>query len=158
MLNLTPCLALLQGRSPDADAAAAMGMAGLACGIVVIGAIIGLAIAIAIILFLGKCLKKVPAPYRKMEPGMVWLLIIPLFNLVWNFFVYKAISESYQGYFQSQGRTDVGDCGKNLGLAYCICSCLCIIPVVNMLAGIATLVLFIMCLVKFAGYKNQIPA
>lgn len=155
MLSLTPCLAMVQGRSSDA---AALGFAGLACGVIAAGALVGLAIAIAIILFLSNCLKRVPVPYRKMEPGMVWLLIIPLFNLVWNFFVYKAISESYQSYFQSQGRTDVGDCGKSLGLAYCICSCVCIIPVVNMLAGIVALVLFIMCLVKFSGYKNQIPA
>jgi len=152
MLSLAPCLATLD-HSPDA---AAMGLAGLACGVIAVVALIGLAVAVLIILFLGSCLRRVPPPYRKMEPGMVWLLIIPVFNLIWNFFVYKAISESYQGYFQSQGRSDQGDCGKNLGLAYAICNCICVVPVLNAFAGIATLVLLIICLVKFSGLKKQI--
>ena len=155
MLSLTPCFALLPSHNADA---AALGLAGLACGIIAVAILIGYAIAIVIILLLSGCMKRVPPQYRKMEPGMVWLLLIPLFNLVWNFFVYKALSESYQGYFQAQGRAAVGDCGKNLGLAYCICCCGCIIPLVSFLAGPASLVLLILCLVKFIGYKNEIPA
>jgi hypothetical protein len=140
------------------QSAALAGLAGLACGVIVVAILIGLGIAIAIILMLSSCLKRVPQQYRKMEPGMVWLLLIPLFNIVWNFFVYKAIAESFQAYFQAQNRTDVGDCGQSLGLAYCICVCACIIPIVNMLAGPASLVLLIICLVKFFGLKNMIPA
>ena len=90
--------------------------------------------------------------------GMVWLLVIPLFNIVWNFFVYRAISESYESYFASQGRSEFGDCGKTIGLVYSICCCLCIIPFLNLLAGPAALILWIIYVIKLIGLKNQIPA
>lgn len=34
----------------------------------------------------------------------------------------------------------------------------CLVTAVHILAGLAILVLFIMCAVKSQGYKNQIPA
>nr|WP_320131541.1 hypothetical protein [uncultured Holophaga sp.] len=154
MISLPTSLAFFRGG----DDAAAMAVAGLACGAIALIGLIALAITICIILFIGSCLKRVPPPYRKMEPAMVWLLIIPVFNLVWNFFVFKAVSESFQGYFESEGRTDQGDCGKNLGLAYSIVSCVCVIPWVGGLAGLAALVLLIITLVKFNGFKKLLPA
>ena len=44
-----------------------------------------------------------------------------LFNLVWVFIVFQRVPESYQRYFASVGRNDVGDCGKSIGLWYAIC-------------------------------------
>ena len=46
----------------------------------------GLLILIGIILFLQSCYNRIPAEHRKMEPAMVWLLLIPIFSLVWIFF------------------------------------------------------------------------
>jgi hypothetical protein len=100
--------------------------------------------------------KAVPPEHRKIEPGMVWLLMIPLFNLVWNFFVFLRIPDSFQSYFYSRGRTDVGDAGKNLGLWYSICSLLVWIPCLGNIAGIAALVLLIMFLVRVMGYRKQV--
>ena len=40
-----------------------------------------------------------------MEPAMVFLLLIPCFGLVWNFFLYPRLSRSFQKYFQSVGDT-----------------------------------------------------
>lgn len=88
---------------------------------------------------------------------MVWLLLIPLFNLIWNFFVYQKLPDSYKSYFSSQGRTDVSDCGKGIGLAYAISAAACIVPCLNYLAVPAALVLLIIFLVKAMGLKNQIP-
>ena len=132
--------------------------AGLACGVLLIGFLVGVAILVAIILLLSSFLKRVPETHRKMQPGMVWLLVIPLFNIVWNFFVYRAISESYESYFASHGRSEFGDCGKTIGLVYSICCCLCIIPFLNLLAGPAALILWIIYVIKLIGLKNQIPA
>ena len=92
-----------------------------------------------------------------MEPGLVWLLMIPLVPLVWNFFVYLRLPESYQSYFASVGRTDVGDCGRGIGQWYAICFLACAVPCVNYVAGPAALVLLIIFLVKVMGLKNQIP-
>ena len=88
---------------------------------------------------------------------MVWLLMIPCFNLVWNFFVYLQLADSYKAYFASVGRTDVGDCGRGIGLGYAICAACCIIPCLNYLAGPVALVLLIIYLVKAMSLKDQIP-
>jgi hypothetical protein len=93
-----------------------------------------------------------------MEPGMVWLLMIPCFPLVWNFFVFQRIPESFASYFSAQGRTDVGDCGKQIGLWYAITAVGACIPLVGYIAGPASLVLLIISLVKLNELKNKISA
>jgi hypothetical protein len=137
----------------------------LIIGIAVIVFLVAMAIQVAICWFLSSCFSRIPKEYRRQEPGMVWLLLVPCLNLVWNFFVYPKLAESYKAYFEAQGRTDVGDCGYGLGMAYSIAvvvtSAIGFIPVVsliNCLFGPALLVVFIMFLVKAAGLKAQIPA
>ena len=118
---------------------------------------IALAIHVAVCALLSVCYSRIPMQFRKQEPGLVWLLMIPCFNVVWNFFVYPRLADSYKAYFASVGRADVGDCGKGIGLAYSICAIFCIIPCVNYLAAPATLVLLIIYLVKAMDLKSQIP-
>ena len=99
-------------------------------------------------------LKAIPEQHRRQTPGMVWLLMIPLFSCVWVFFVYPKIAESYKSHFDSVGRTDVGDCGKNLAIAYCIV--LCCSLVAGALAVPAAFVIWIILLVKFSSLKGQV--
>jgi len=122
--------------------------------------LIALGVAILIIVLLSGCLKVLPQEYREMQPGMVWLLLIPLFNLVWMFFVYIRIPKSFQRYFAAQGRTEFGDCGEQLGLWTAICAVVSIIPipVLNMLVSLASLVLLILFLVKVVGLKKYVKA
>lgn len=115
-----------------------------------------IAIHVAILYYVYTCVQRIPPQFRQIEPGMVFLLIIPFFNIVWNFFVYPKIADSFKAYFNSVGRADVGDCGKTLALVYCILVCFCIIPYLNLCIGIAVLVIFIILLVKFGTYKGQI--
>lgn len=124
--------------------------------IVVISLLIGFAISIVIAALLYTIQKRVPAEHQKIDPLMVWLLLIPVFNLIWNFFVFLRIPESYQSHFQAHGRTDVGDCGKSIGLWYAICAVCSIVPCINYLAGPAALVLLIIFLVKLFGLRSQI--
>lgn len=119
--------------------------------------VIGLAIAVTICLLLQSALKRVPAEHQKMSPGLVWLLLIPLFNMVWLFFVVINTSGSFKSYFDAQERSDVGDCGKGIGLAWAICAVASIIPMIGILIGLASLVLMIIYLVKATSLKNQIP-
>jgi len=108
-----------------------------------------------------KLLDAIPPQHRFMEPGMVWLLLIPCFNLIWNFFVFTRIPKSYQHYFYAHGRTDVGDCGATLGIWYSVCAVLVSIPCLNYITGIfcgpAMLVLIIIYLLKLHELKRQIP-
>jgi hypothetical protein len=128
-----------------------------------IAAIVGLAILIPLVInifvcyLLQQCLNRIPPQFRKQQPGMVWLLLIPCFSLVWNFFVFPPISKSFKAYFDSINRTDVGDCQEGIGLAYSICCAASIVPYVGCLGALGALVLLIMYLVKITDLKNQIP-
>ncbi len=116
-----------------------------------------LLILIGIILFLQSCYRAIPQAHRKMEPGLVWLLLIPLFSLVWIFFVYVRLAKSFQGAYAAMGRTDQGDCGEKLALIFCISCVAACIPLVNCIAFPAAVILLIVVLVKFAGLKNGLP-
>ena len=132
-------------------------MGGVILGSILIGLAIGLAISIVICLILVGCFKRIPPEHRQMEPGMVWLLMIPCFNLIWNFFVFPKLSQSFKGYFDAVDDTTVGDCGASLGMAYAIVSACCVIPYAGCLTAVASIVLLIVCLVKATGLKNRIP-
>ena len=112
---------------------------------------------IIIIIFVYNDYQSVPPSFRKLEPGLVWLLLIPCFPVVWNFWVFPRLAESYKAYFDSVGDQSVGNCGGDLALAYCICSAVSIIPYLGCLTGIGALVLLIMFLVKAQELKNRIP-
>src|SRR5947207_2203521 len=133
---------------------AAVVAAALTFGLILLA--VGIAIHIVICALLYGCFTRIPPQFRKMEPGLVWLLLIPLVPLVWNFFVYQRLPESFQAYFGSVGRTDVGDCGRGIGMAYSICYIGALVPCINYVAGPAALVLLIIFLVKVIGLKNQI--
>jgi hypothetical protein len=119
--------------------------------------LLGLAVAIAICVLLSGVLKRVPVQFREMEPGLVWLLLIPCFNLIWNFFVFPKTSRSLKAYFDSVGDNTVADCGGGLAMAYCILSVVSLVPYLGCLTGIASLVVLVIYLVKVNELKNRIP-
>jgi len=121
------------------------------------------AINAAICFFLSSCFKRIPEEHRKLRPGMVWLLMIPCFSIVWNFYVYPALSESYTAAFESEGSNPHGDCGRMLALVYCILvavtTALSVIPCISVLGCFISpvaLVLWILVLVKAGSLKSQI--
>lgn len=148
----------------DPDAAAAM-IAGILF-VMALALIIGLAINVIICLLLHKSLSRLPQECRQLDPpGLVWLLLIPFFNYIWNFFVFLRIPESYQRYFAMQGRgEEFGDCGRTLGMWF---ACLSagsflgsFVPFVNCLsavAGLASLIVLIIFLVKVWGLRGEVP-
>ncbi len=106
-----------------------------------------LAISVLICYLLQICYSRIPRDFRRLHPGLVWLLLVPivglgwnsfggfgnrwnivlalgliLFGLVWCFFVFLGLTYSYQAYFASLEKTDAGDCGRAWGLAFCICA------------------------------------
>jgi len=117
----------------------------------------GFAVNIILTFLLYTDFTRIPRGFRKLEPSLVWLLLIPCFHLVWNFFVFPRISESFKAYFDSIGDASVGDCGRDLGLGYAICTAASVVPFVGCLTGIASLILFILFLVKANELKNRIP-
>jgi hypothetical protein len=117
---------------------------------------IGLAITAVICYLLYNAQNAVPPQHRKIEPGMIWLLMIPLFNLVWNFFVFPRVAESYQSAFAERGDPTKGASERSIGLAYAICAACAIIPCLGVFAGLAALVLGILFLVKIYNLKTML--
>jgi hypothetical protein len=121
----------------------------------------GLAVYIWILLFLQSCYRAVPAEHRRMQPELVWLMLVPLFFIVWQYFVFLRLSRSFSAAYAAQGRLDV-DSSEKLALAYCICFTLWLVPFVNCVAAPAALVLLILVLLRFKtlkrGLLEQAPA
>ena len=109
-----------------------------------------------IVIMISVALKAVPSEYRVIEPGQIWLLLIPCFSMIWNFWVFQRVPQSFQNYFASRGRTDFGDCGGQIGIWYAITVVVGVIPFVACIAGPASFVLLIVFLVKIMSLKQQI--
>jgi len=113
--------------------------------------------AIFYLLSLQKALERCSPASRTMQPGMVWLLLVPLFNMIWNFFVVLALAKSLANEFARRGiPSPEAEPGQSIGLAMCICTCCGIIPVLGLLASLASMVLWIMYWVKIAGYSQAL--
>ena len=139
----------------DAEAATAAAVLGLV--VILVSMAITFAIGIVICLILYGCQERVPMEHRKIGAGQIWLLLIPLFSLVWNFFVFLRMPDSYKSYFDAQGRHDVGDCGRGIGLWFAICAAVSLVPCVQYVAAPAALVLLILFLVKMTSLKKELP-
>jgi hypothetical protein len=122
----------------------------------------GLALAIAYILTLSNAVKKCSPSARTMQPGMMWLLLIPLFNLIWNFLAVNAISDSLGNEFRLRGMQGIEpEPGKSIGMPMAICGACSLIPILGILASLAYLVLWIMYWVKVSSLSkmlDQTPA
>jgi divalent metal cation (Fe/Co/Zn/Cd) transporter len=118
-----------------------------------LGLVIGIAIAVFYILTMQKALNLAGERHQKMNPGLVWLMLIPLFNLVWHFFVVKNVSESIKSWAAESG-AKVDDAGYTVGLIACIANACGLVPVVNVLAVPVGLVCVIIWWVKVAGFNR----
>ena len=134
--------------------------AGVLIALMAVVIVVAIIVNVVVCIFLSGCLKKLPQEYQKMTPGLVWLLLIPVFSLVWNFFVVLKLSASFRSYFAAKGKTDVGDCGKMLGLAYAIIAALSFLfstagGMGNWL-GLAGLILLVLYLIKVMNLKKLV--
>lgn len=137
---------------------------------IVIGVLGGLAFLFLVIqtiicVLLYGCFKRIPPDHRKMIPGIVWFMLFPPATLPLMLLLFSRwLPESYQSYFRSRGRTDVGDCGASLGLWCCVFTCGtlvgAVIPNIRFgvigVSGIAALVLLVFFLMTMRRLKAQI--
>lgn len=119
---------------------------------------IGLAIAIFYILTLRKALLQCSQQNRTTSPDSAWLLLIPLFNLVWTFILYPKISESLEREFRSRGIPVEPQPAKTLGIVLAVLQVCGLVPFINMLTAIPVLIVFVMYWVKIAGYSKQLAS
>jgi hypothetical protein len=84
-----------------------------------------------------------------MEPGMVWLCLIPIFGFVWTIIMVLRVADSLRDEYADRGMRGDGDYGKTLGILYIVTSIVC---------GPVGLICFIMYWVKIAGYTNALAS
>jgi hypothetical protein len=122
--------------------------------------IVPLLVLIPMILYLltlQNTLNAVSAENRKMPPGNVWLMLIPLFNIVWQFIIVDRMADSLKAEFAKRNIvTNEERPGYSIGLTCCILSCCSIIPILGILASIGGLICFIMYWVKINDYKTKL--
>jgi hypothetical protein len=109
-------------------------------------------------LLIQKALNRCSPECRAMNPGMVWLMFIPLFNIVWHFFVVMNMAKSLGCEFQKRGTAEDPKPGQTLGLVMCILFCCGIIPILGVLCSLGGFVCWIIYWVKIADYSSKIAA
>jgi hypothetical protein len=108
---------------------------------------IGIVIQIFFLLSLSRCLHQISPRNRQMEPGQVWLNLIPCFSLVWMILTIIKIADSLRDEYDDRGLSGDGDFGKTTGIVYYISQFVC---------GLVALIFFIMYWVKIAGYTREL--
>ncbi|MDD5347964.1 MAG: hypothetical protein PHT59_05060 [Candidatus Omnitrophica bacterium] len=118
-----------------------------------------IALVVASVLYLlaiYKLLKKCSPESRAMEPAMVWLAFVPLFNLYWQFMIVINVAKTLDAEFKKRNINEAPMPGRDIGLAMCILGVISIIPYIGILTGIAGLVCFIIYWVKINGYSRKL--
>ncbi len=86
---------------------------------------------------------------RAMAPGLVWLLLIPFFHIVWNFLVVINVAKSLGAEFRKRGIPAEPAPGQTLGIIMAVTALIC---------GPAWLVFWILYWVKIAEYSSRLAA
>lgn len=121
-----------------------------------------------------KALEHVAIKNRKITPALIWLLVIPGFNILWNFYVAIRFSESLKKELDDREFEVKGQPTLILGLAYAVLSaCSLFLPAVAMptntaspspeeiknilpysILGLAWIIMFIQYWMKINWYKS----
>lgn len=119
--------------------------------------IIGLSLLpkIFFLLTLHRTFDEISLKNRRMQSGEVWLLLIPIFDMIWIFFVVQKMAESLEVEFKDRNI----ECGElkpsyNIGLTYAILKACTVIPFLGILTSLGTLITLIIYWIKIADYKN----
>ena len=108
------------------------------------------------LLTLHKTLSRCEPGSRTMVPGQVWLCLVPVFNLIWTFFVVNALSDSLHREFTRRGMAEEPQPGRSLGMALAILAVISVVPILGFVTGVAALVCWILYWIKIAGYSEKI--
>lgn len=138
------------------DAMTAAGIVGLVFIVLLVTMVISLLPTVFYLLTLQKAFTRCQPKNRAMVPGLVWLMLIPFFSIIWHFFVVINMGESLHREFTERGLEAEPFPGKSMGLAMCILNVCGIIPYLGIIAGLAGFVCWIIYWVKIADYSARL--
>ncbi len=111
-----------------------------------------LVVGILYIRALQRALQRCSGESRTMSPGKVWLLLIPVFSLVWHFLVVLNIAKSLGTEFGRRKLPDKKSAAtKTWGLVMCSLLAASILPVLGMALAIAGFICWIVYWVRING-------
>jgi hypothetical protein len=133
------------------------GAASLIIGIAFIFLLLFLIPFILYLVMLQRTMQMVSPDLRKMTPGQVWLIFIPVFGIVWNFLMVGYIADSVSAELQRRNLPQTEErAGYGPGLTMCILNVCGIIPFIGSFIALVGLVFWIVYWVKMSGYKRQL--
>jgi hypothetical protein len=80
------------------------------------------------ILTLVKALRRCSPETRRMRSGWVWLLLIPLLDVVFHFFIVREVSGSLGAELRRRDPNSYGNPGQGVGMATCILGVVAVVP------------------------------
>ena len=122
----------------------------------VVFVVVMFAVQILYLMMLSRTLSRCSPRNRTMEPGQVWLNLIPCFNFVWLFITVNRVAESLEEEFYDRRLPREGDFGKGLGITYLCLNLAGMIPYLGVLFSIGALICWIMYWVKISGFSKQL--
>ena len=132
------------------------GLAELIIILIITGAIIFALYLLLRILYIYTLYRALQATeqYHSTAPGLAWLLLIPVFSLVWQFYILEKLTQGIKGKFDANGR-ECGDAAYSIGLACCILGCVNFIPYLNFLALLPYIGVWIVYWVKIKDFNHE---
>lgn len=117
--------------------------------------IAGLPIMITWLLIMNRAIDQVSHDLRRIEPGAVWLSLIPLFGLVWQFIVVGAVGDGIAKEMLARNMLPREEKpAYAVGLTGCILMCCCIIPYAGVCLAIIGLLFMVVHTIKIAEYNS----
>ncbi|GAA0874094.1 hypothetical protein GCM10009118_05020 [Wandonia haliotis] len=117
---------------------------------------VSLLISVLFLLTLNNTLKEVSPENRLVPYNNVWLMLIPLFNVFYAFYLYPKLCDSIKAEFEARGIEEKGDYGKTIGLVLASITIALFIEPIQNYAQLVSAVLLIIFWVKISGYKNKL--
>jgi hypothetical protein len=147
-------------------------MLGGLCFVLMAVVVVFLIVYIFYLLTLQKALSRVAPRNRLMEPGMVWLMLVPCVNIIWQFLIAVRVPDSLRNEFRDRGEDDGSDYGKSIALTQVILGFISgainyatqrlppegqlIASGASLIASIVGLALFVTFWVKIANYSARL--
>ncbi|MEX0988141.1 MAG: hypothetical protein WD052_11745, partial [Bacteroidales bacterium] len=107
------------------------------------------------LLTLQSILKEVSPENRKMEPEQVWLSLIPLFGIIWQYYIVARLADSLRLEFNKRNiYSNEARPGYQTGIIFCILISCIIIPYIGVLALVGGLVSWVIYWVRINEFRN----
>ena len=105
---------------------------------------------------ISKTIKAIDPEYRTQSPGMAWLLLIPIFNVIWFFFLLKSIKTSFLRMHENKRISQPIDTGYTYGIAMGCCWAAIFIPKLIFVALIPMFVFSILHWTKLSNARRRL--